>query len=408
MKIAPLPSPVFPRSLGAKQHPTDKSVRVLIGLSREDGAAEGLFASRYISPRQFIAWYRGIQLTITAAEDPLYISDYVWADPARGLAIDASHPDSCAGRYASDGFSQDSNAKIIWRTGYSSPHLIATRPISQYEEILIEYGKSYWTAAHISRLPATAAARCRAYYRIPIDPAEVPVAPISRPTDSGRIRFSLYEFQGWEGIDASGSLRLVLGPNELPRAWEHAFGAAELSQSISNLLRQPGGPCRFLLRFRPPDLSSFVNVCKGDGSCAYQTLYLQSLRAGREQRLRDDYAHGHGAPHLDYDQLADRLTLITFLEATLHRLPDLVDHVAVRIQACIDFLRTYTTGRTLAFRHWLTVTEVQMLTNPTQESSLFEMHPGQGEYTLVSHSTILNREEVFPLSGIYQAVTNRT
>ena len=49
-----------------------------------------------------------------------------------------------------------------------------------------------------------------------------------------------------------------------------------------------------------------------------------------------------------------------------------------------------------------------MLTNPTQVSSLFEMHPGQEEYTLVSHSATRNLEEVFPLSGIYQAATNHT
>ena len=407
-KTAPLPSPSFPRPLNARSHPIDKSVSVLIGTSREEGAAEGLFASRPIASHEFVAWYRGLQLPLAAAEDPRYTLDYVWADPLRGLAIDAAHPDSCAGRYANDGFSQESNAKIVWKTRYTSPCLVATRPISQYEEILVEYGSSYWNAAHLSRLPVSAAARCRSYSRLPSVPAEEPMAPDFSAPGLARVRFSLYEFQGWEGVDASGMLRLVLGPTEIPRAWEHASTSAELPQCISTLFREPGGPCRFQLRYRPLDLSSLANVCKGDGSCAYQTLYLQSLRAGWDQGDRDRYAHGQGAPHLDYTQLSDRLPLITFLDDTLHRLPHLVTHVAVRVQACIAFLRTYTAGRTLAFCHWLTVTEAQMLTDPSQVSSLFEMHPGQEAYTLVSHSANRNREEVFPLSGIHQAVTNRT
>ena len=272
----------------------------------------------------------------------------------------------------------------------------------------MEYGPSYWNAAHLSHLSVSAAARCRSYYRLPPVPVVEPVVPAFGASGPERVRFSLYEFQGWEGVDASGKLRLVLGPTELPRAWEHTSTSAELYQSISTLFREPGGPCRFQLRYRPTDLSSLANVCKGDGSCAYQTLYLQSLRAGREQGDRDRFAHGPRAPHLDYTRPSDRLTLISFLEDTLSRIPDLVTHVAVRVRACIHFLRTYTEGCALAFRHWLTVTEVQMLTNPTQVSSLFEMHPGQEEYTLVSHSATRNLEEVFPLSGIYQAATNHT
>ena len=75
-------------------------------------------------------------MSIPEAEDPSYVSDYVWADPAKGIAIDAAHPDSCAGRYANGGFSQDSrNVKIVWKTGYPSPCLVATRPIFLEREL---------------------------------------------------------------------------------------------------------------------------------------------------------------------------------------------------------------------------------------------------------------------------------
>ena len=349
VKNAILSTPPFPLPRNARPHPTKKSVNVMIGMSREEGAAEGLFAAHPIRPRQFIAWYRGIRMPIQDAEDPAYLSDYVWADPAKGIAFDAAHPDSCAGRYANDGFSQDSNAKIMWQLGYKSPCLFATRPIAPHEEILVEYGASYWTRSHLSRLPSATAARCRAYYGLSEEVLALPCSPTT--TNRGQVRFSLYEFLGWEGSDASGRLRLVLGPTSLPRAWDHELDRDSLRQDLLALFRHSDHLCKFLLRNNPEDCSTFVNVCKADGTCAFQVLYLQAIRAAQEPRGRDNFAHGPCAPHLDYSIASDRLSMSTFLEETLTRLPHLAHHVRDRVRACIQFLHTYTPGTSLPVQH---------------------------------------------------------
>ena len=74
--------------------------------------------------------------------------------------MDAVALDSCYARYANDGFDRSPNAEITWADGEQWPTLSATREILPREEILIAYGREYWSAERRLALGQEGRVRC--------------------------------------------------------------------------------------------------------------------------------------------------------------------------------------------------------------------------------------------------------
>ena len=154
---------------------------LMVAASTEPQGGEGLFAATLFPAGAELGAYTGLAISWLEANQEQYVSDYIFGDPRGGRAVDAVALDSCYARYANDGFDRSSNAEITWADGEQWPTLYATRESLPREEILIAYGKEYWSAERRFVLGQEGRVRCRRAYglctesplpTLPLDPCD--------------------------------------------------------------------------------------------------------------------------------------------------------------------------------------------------------------------------------------------
>ena len=94
----------------------------------------------------------------------------MFSDPVSGQAWDAQALDSCPGRYANAGWTEeDISGEIVYEpTASPTPFIRALRLILKNEEIIVDYGRQYWSESNLQLLSQKERDRCCLYYRQPV------------------------------------------------------------------------------------------------------------------------------------------------------------------------------------------------------------------------------------------------
>ena len=135
-----------PRVPGALLHPS----KLLVAPSLEDGGGNGLFVTAAVPNRTVLSFYCGTLLTLTQvirSEDTSYCMAF-----GPNKHVDAGpHPEVLA-RYANHAFDEARrNAEFVRQLSAGVALLRSTRELAAGEEVLTDYGKSYWKTGGTSR-----------------------------------------------------------------------------------------------------------------------------------------------------------------------------------------------------------------------------------------------------------------
>lgn len=116
----------------------------LVSDSKISGAGNGLFSKVRIEPGDTIGHYTGEILNDEDINNEPYVnSDYIlWI--CRDHNIVGEGPLANYTRYINH--SEEANGQIVVSTRWKTARMEAIKPISPGEEILIDYGPSYWEA----------------------------------------------------------------------------------------------------------------------------------------------------------------------------------------------------------------------------------------------------------------------
>ena len=136
----------------------------------------GLFSRKPLSVAQWLNRplfsYDGSPISVTKASQPHYDTTYVIFPASLGAGIDGALALDCPGRYLNDAWDDTrNNCRSIFRPGGPcNIHLLMD--VDEHSELCMAYGAAYWIP-RLALLSLPERARCSAYYRLPVSPAEV-------------------------------------------------------------------------------------------------------------------------------------------------------------------------------------------------------------------------------------------